>query len=383
MITKYFYPVAAGIETNILETYACLSKDWDITIHTSSDEYLSKNSLPEKATMRGLNIKRYQYDGELKGYLASIVYRDAGVIALHNFNVFFWRYFLISLYHKLLGLKKYRLIVTPHGGFTPEWSMFPILTRIAKYLYHRIIGSFFINYVADEVRAVSEWERIEMIKMGVKPIHITTITNGLENEAFMDVDSLASTEIKKRVKDTGDYIIQIGRIYPIKNYETVIRALPEVPNIKYVIVGQIEKSIQHANYQKDLLALAKKLNVEDRVIFFGVVRGIDKYYLLKHAKMMVHMALWESFCNVVHEGMSQGLVCIVANNTALPLLVKENINGYLVETKDHISLARKINHVLNIKNSAIIKIIKKNNFLSSENESWSHVSAKMRKLYES
>ena len=38
VITRYFYPVAAGIETNILETYSILaSRGWDITIHTSKD----------------------------------------------------------------------------------------------------------------------------------------------------------------------------------------------------------------------------------------------------------------------------------------------------------------------------------------------------------
>ena len=40
VITKYFYPVAAGIETNILETYSVLvKKGWDVTVHTSKDEY--------------------------------------------------------------------------------------------------------------------------------------------------------------------------------------------------------------------------------------------------------------------------------------------------------------------------------------------------------
>ncbi len=50
--------------------------------------------------------------------------------------------------------------------------------------------------------------------------------------------------------------------------------------------------------------------------------------------MMVHMAIWESFCNVVHEGMSQGLVCIVADNTALPYLIKNGVHGWCVPTRD-------------------------------------------------
>lgn len=381
VITKYFYPVAAGIETNILETYSKLANIWDITIHTSADEYLRKNSLPRSARLRALNIKRYLFKGEVTGYLASIDYKTADIVALHNFNIFFWRYFVLALYHRLIGTKKYRLIVTPHGGFTPEWSMFPALTRLGKYVYHRIFGSLFINYLADETRCVSLWERAEMIKMGVHKGRITTITNGLEDEAFMDVNKLASLKTKQFVKQLGTYIIQVGRIYPIKNYETMIRALPLIPEVKYLIVGQVEKSAQFANYKDDLINLAKQLGVADRLIFGGVVRGVDKYYLIKHSKLMVHMAIWESFCNVVHEGMSQGKVCIVANNTALPLLIKDGVNGYTVATKDSAVLADKINLCLSPKHKKIIQKIESHNQMVGQNDSWANVAQKMYELY--
>ncbi len=381
VITKYFYPVAAGIETNILETYSKLASKWDVTIHASADEYLHKNSLASSERIRNMGISRYANHGELFGYMGNIDYTQADIVALHNFNVFFWRYFVLALYHKLIGRKKYRLIVTPHGGFTPEWSMFKWPIRVFKYIYHRVIGVLFLNYLADEVRCVSLWEKKEMIKMGVKQDHITTITNGLEDEAFMEVDKLVSAKTKKFIKELGPYIIQVGRIYPIKNYETVIRSLPSIPKVKYLILGQIEKSAQFANYQSDLINLAKQLGVEDRLVFGGVVRGIDKYYIIKHAELMVHMAIWESFCNVVHEGMSQGRICIVANNTALPLLIKDGVNGYVVDTKDSIKLAERINYVLSNKGSRSIKQIEIINRELGQNDSWANVASKMEKLY--
>lgn len=381
VITKYFYPVAAGIETNILETYSMLANKWNITLHTSADEYTKKNSLPKSEVIRGLQVKRYPFINELLGYLGDIEWEQADIIALHNFNVYFWRYFVLAIYHKLIGKKKYRLILTPHGGFCPEWTMFPFFQRIFKRSYHRLIGSLLINYVADEVRAVSSWEKAEMIKLGIKKNLITTITNGLENEAFMDINRLATPKVKQFVKELGPYIIQVGRIYPIKNYETVIRALPSIPKVKYLIIGQVEKSVRYGNYQQSLIDLATELGVADRLVFGGVHRGVDKYYLIKHAQLMVHMAIWESFCNVVHEGMSQGLVCIVANNTALPFLIKEKVNGYLVNTFDSVALAKKINFVLTNKDSKEVVSIKNNNADSSENESWSSVSTKMEQFY--
>jgi glycosyltransferase involved in cell wall biosynthesis len=381
VITKYFYPVAAGIETNILETYASIADTWNITIHTTRDEYLRKNSLPKKETMRDMAIQRYNFHSEFIGFTPDINYDTADVVALHNFNVFFFWMFLKAAWHKLTRTKKYTLVVTPHGGFCPEWSMFPFVMRWVKYLYHASFGVLFLNTVVDVIRAVSEWEKNEMIKLGVKANKITVIPNGLENEAFMNVDKLASTQARKLVKQAGDYIIQIGRIYPIKNYETVIRALAHVPKIRYVIVGQVEKSIQYKDYKSHLDELAKKLGVSDRIIYAGVIRGVDKYYVLKHAKMMVHMAIWESFCNVVHEALSQGLVCIVANNTALPLLIKDQKNGFCVETYDSVKLANRIQYVLDNEKSAKIQTMKKVNRQIGKRDSWRNVGRTMYALY--
>jgi glycosyltransferase involved in cell wall biosynthesis len=98
--------------------------------------------------------------------------------------------------------------------------------------------------------------------------------------------------------------------------------------------------------------------------------------------MMVHMALWESFCNVVHEGMSQGLVCIVANNTALPYLIKNKINGFLVKTKDSQMLSEVINYVLENQKSDEIKKIKSANLTFAKNHSWGKTAEKMNTLYQ-
>jgi len=248
-------------------------------------------------------------------------------------------------------------MVTPHGGFNPEWSMYSPLVKLFKMPYHYTLGTFFMNTVVDSVRAVSGWEKNELIRRGVQENKIVTISNGIEDEAYHDVDSLASLKSKRLVKSLGTYILQIGRIYPIKNYETTIRSLVHTPkNINYCIVGADEKDL---GYRNSLLTLAKSLGVSERVKFVGVIKGIDKYYIIKHATMMVHMAIWESFCNVVHEGLSQGLVCIVANNTALPLLVKDGVNGYCVDTYDHLQLSKKINYVLdNYHDPSIIEMRK-------------------------
>lgn len=369
VITKYFYPIAAGIETNILETYSVLAKKgWKITIHTSRDTYLNKNFLPLNENIRGMNVKRYTFKSELAGYMPDIDWGGNGVVALHNFNVSHLGILLKVLSLKIQKKKKFKLLITPHGGFNPEWKIFSPLTRIVKISYQYTLGTILTNLTADEIRAVSIWEKQEMIKKGLNPKKIKVISNGLENEAFLNVDKLASKKIIETIKESGKYILQIGRIYPIKNYETVIKALPMIPDdINYLIVGQDEKSL---SYKESLLSLAKNLGVEKRIKFLGVIRGVDKYYVIKHAKAMVHMAVWESFCNVIHEAMSQGTVCIAANNTALPLLIKNNHNGYLTDTFDYIKLSKVINNLLKKYNTPEIKKIKSEGKNFVKNNTW-------------
>lgn len=383
IIVKYYLPVMAGIEVNISETYKHLVKNgWDVTIHTSKDTYLEKDILPSDEVIHGIKIKRYSFKSDNFGFFPKIDWQTTGLVCLHNFNVYYFWILLYCLYLKVFGKKKFSLVLTPHGGFTPEWSIFSTIDRIKKYFYHYVVGTVLINLVVDGVRAVSKWEFKEIVKKGVWFKKVRVISNGLEDEAYQDIDRLASPTVKKQVKTFGRYIIQIGRIYPIKNIETTIKALANCPkDLHYILVGPIEKGHKYAGYKKELDELIDSLGLQNRVHFLGVVRGYDKYYLIKHAQIMVHMALWESFGNAIHEGISQGIPVIVANNTAMPLLISNGENGYCVDTKNDKKLAEKINFVLDPQNKVVINKIKNTNLINGKDNSWENVSSRMEKFY--
>lgn len=381
-IVKYFYPVTAGIETNMLETYSVLANEWDVRIHTSRDTYLQKDHLAEREKIEGMGVNRYSF--KWWGFWPNINWNEKMLICLHNFDMFPHILILVySLTLKIFGKKNFKLVLTPHGGFSLDesWSLFPFWQRVIKRFYHNLFAPILINHSVDGVRAVSEWEKSEMVKSGINNDLIEVISNGIEDEAYFDVEKLAGQEIKNKVKSWGKYLIQVGRVYPIKNYETTIKALREVPEeVKFVIVGPVEKN-KYPDYWQELKSLITELGLDDRVIFAGVIRGVDKFYAMKNAETMVHMAMWESFCNVVHEGMSQGLPVVVANNTALPFLVKDKINGYLVGTKDHKRVAEKINHILKNKNSEELRKISRTNIEFGKEHAWSKVAEKMDDFY--
>ncbi len=379
VVVKYFYPVAAGIETNTMETYSVMAQNgWDVTFHTSKDNHIEKDVYKDFEIYRGLKIKRYSF-GKF-GYTPDIDYSNTDIVALHNFDIF--PHFILMIKYlimRLQGKKKFGLVLTPHGGFSPEWRVFPKIQAIVKSTYHFTIGTLLINTIIDRMRAVSNWERDEEISKLVSKDKVIVISNGLEDEAFMDIERKASNEIKEIVKGFGKYFIQIGRVYPIKNYETTIHALSQLPkDYHFVIAGPISDK----QYKIDLDNLIKKLGLEDRVHFAGVIRGVDKYYLIKKSVAMVHMAMWESFCNVVHEGMSQGKVCVVANNTALPLLIKHKVNGFCVETMSVHDLKTTLEYVIDPKNKIEMDKMSKLNIELSGEHTWAKVATKMDTLYQ-
>lgn len=378
VVNRYFYPVTAGIETCLLETYPRLKQiGWDVTIHVSQSTLTQKNCLPRTDNVKNIPILRYPL-GKF-GFFPKIDWANTDIVSLNNFDVFpHFQILVFCLFLKLLGKKKFALILAPHGGFTPEWSIFSKIQTYIKKTYHFTLGTMLINLVVDKIQAVSEWENREIISHGVNPNLIKVINNGVEHEAFVNLEKLASKKIKSVVSENKPYIIQIGRIHPIKNYETTIKALAKLPkNLNYLIVGPE----QNKEYKLQLEKLIKKLDLSNQVKFLGVVKGVDKYYLLKQAEMMVHMATWEAYCNTVHEGMSQGLVCIVSKDTALEDLIVNGVNGYCLYFDDYEGLARKIEFVLKNKNSAEILEMKKRNKDFAASHSWQNAAEKIERFY--
>lgn len=376
VVTKYFYPVTGGIEIGIYQILSALAKNgWNIELHTSKDNLTSKNVYKNRETVNNINVLRYKTNW--LGFFPRINW-SSNFIFLHNCNIFPHTFlYVYVLAMKLLSKKYFVFIVKPHGGFTPEWSEFKGISKVIKRMHHSFIGRYLINTTADHVIAISDWEKEELIREGINKKIISVIGNGLENEAFSDVEKMASKNIKDKVHYLKNYFVQMGRIKAIKNFETPIRALTLLPKkYNFVILG----GVQDQSYFKYLQEIANKLGVKDRVHFMGIVTGVDKYYVLKNAKAMVHMAIWESFCNALFEGMSQGNICIVGNKTASPYTVKNGVNGFCLKPYDYKGLSKKVQYVLNTKNKAQIELIKDTNIKQSKSRSWKRVAHEFEHL---
>lgn len=384
IVARCFYPVTSGMEINMLETHSELKRQgWNVHVFTTRNSHTEKNIFQPEETYKGLKIHRFDTISYqlLRLRRKNIIPSEGGILCLHSLEILpHYIIYAKVLLLKLMRKKRFAVVYTSHGLFDLSSSGVNNLKIIIKSIIDLTLGVFLINHTVDKVRAVSNWEKNFLIKKGIRKELISVITNGIELDAYKDLEAMASDDIKKSVNNLGRYIIQLARIEQIKNQEIVIRAMTKLPkDVKFVIAGPVHGK----KYDTFLRNLVNSLNLQDRVIFFGTVKGIDKYYLLKKSQMMVHMSKLEGFCNSIHEAMSQGLPCIASRNTAVEDLIKDGVNGFLSGADDSLELAKKINFILDKKNVEKVNNMRVINRLQTRGDTWKQVATKVNALYSS
>lgn len=169
-------------------------------------------------------------------------------------------------------------------------------------------------------------------------VHVDEIQN-----QKIDIDSMR----KELGLKSDDYVIMsIGQISIRKNQKVIIEAISLInnPKVKYVIVGfgELEEELQN---------LANKLNVIDRVIFTGYRQ--DAKALLHCADLFAFPSLQEGLPASLMEAMSVGLPVVCSDIRGNNDLIENDIGGYLCNSNDYKSFAKKIDYLLNNKDIAL------------------------------
>lgn len=128
------------------------------------------------------------------------------------------------------------------------------------------------------------------------------------------------------------------------------------------VVFQIAGSGQEEHNLKEKCS---ELKLDKYVRFLGWTDGDKKVKLLKESQMMILPSYNEGLPMAVLEAMSYGLPIVTTKVGDIPLVVKENVNGYISEPGDIISLKEGLKKVI-----------------SSSKEQWQQLSDNSRKIIE-
>jgi glycosyltransferase involved in cell wall biosynthesis len=144
--------------------------------------------------------------------------------------------------------------------------------------------------------------------------------------------------------ETGDRVVFVGRINPIKNLECLIDAWKlvqqRIPGASLAIAGNGEPG-----YVATLQRRASLNGVANSVVFDGFVSGPKKDKLLESANLLVLPSHHENFGVVILEALEAGLPVVVSQDVHLADFVRDNDLGK-VATSTPAGLADAIVEVL-------------------------------------
>ena len=174
---------------------------------------------------------------------------------------------------------------------------------------------------AERVLVNSEW-----IKSSVDEIY------GLESivcypgvdEKFFNIESITSES-----RDGRRYILSTNRHYPQKRLDYVIMSLPQVirrhPDCTYVITGAF------TSYTDYLKKLAKRLKVDDRVVFTDKVSEEELKRMYRNAYLYAYTSPEEDFGLGPLEAGACGVPSVVWDNAGPKETVLDGVTGYRVK----------------------------------------------------
>ena len=116
----------------------------------------------------------------------------------------------------------------------------------------------------------------------------------------------------------GGHLLHVGHLEPRKNLGVLLRALARIPD---GVRPELWLCGADAGAGRALHALARRLGVQDRVRFLGVVPDADLPSLYAGARAVVVPSRYEGFGLCALEGLAHGLPVLVSDAGALPEVV--------------------------------------------------------------
>lgn len=139
------------------------------------------------------------------------------------------------------------------------------------------------------------------------------------------------------------YLLFVGTIEPRKGIHFLLEALTYVKkDYQLHIVGKV----MDKRYMQRLSQYILSHKLGGNVIFEGTTdkEHLNQFY--NRAELFVFPSQLEGYGIVLIEAMQHGLPIVAFDNTAMPYSIKDGVNGYLVQNKNTMQMAEKIENIL-------------------------------------
>lgn len=319
---------------HILSLLKQLKNSTDVTLGVFHDEVMAA-----KARSLGINVKVFKQHSQIDLTVAKQIkeyIQDNDIDILHSHGA---RANFISLFVK--PKKNFKWYLTVHSNPLDDFINQGIKGKVFTKLNIRAIKS------ADQVIAISERFKNDLIQLGVNGQKIDTILNGI------DFNIKPKTRYNREMLDLKEddfVIIMIARLEPVKDHETAFRGLKEAlskeGNIKLLLVGD-------GSRYEELQNVAEEMGLSENVLFLGQRNDVTE--LLTIGDITILTSLSESFPLVLLESARAKKPVITTDVGGVKSLIPNEDYGYIINVGDADQLAERILNYYEMKENGKIE----------------------------
>ena len=372
----FYLPVIGGTELSThylsqeLEKYCNLeicTFNW-VDISDNKREYGFKlsSSLLEKEIIDGIPVNRYPIQNF--PIIKNFSWKMAKDIQKSDFDIVHFQG-LQRLFSRILIQRRIKNKITILTTHALQESINIIEKSKAKYL----IKSLFVDSLKrfDHIIALSKTDESSLKKLGIPEKKITRIPNGINFNKFRNRKQYVNQNNKLK-------LLCVARFDENKRYEDLIQTIHklknEIPNLEAYFVG----GISNPRYFEEIKQLILKYNLE-KDITIGI--SLDDPSLMDcylSCDIFILPSSMETFPLVILEAMYAGLPIVSTSVGGIPDVIKDGVNGFLVQPRTPNELYEKSLKLL--KNEELRRKIAIENKKSAKEYSWAKVASDTYKI---
>ena len=213
----------------------------------------------------------------------------------------------------------------------------------------------------------------------VDPKKVQVIYPGVDIDRFNKLDrETCRRQIRKQfgIDETDMIVLFVSMNFELKGLDNLMAAMALTKSkhpsekLKLLVVGK--------GNEKKYGKLAQELGIKDDVIFTGVWKdNIEQIYMASDIFSM--LSRFDTFGMAVSEAMSASLPVIISDNVGAKDLVRDGINGFVVNRKDIDLISSKIGFMLNKENR---QNMAKEAYKEAMKHTWDEMAKKVLKIYD-
>ena len=235
---------------------------------------------------------------------------DFDIIQIHEH-----RHSLAIATHRYAKKNRIPYVLQAHGSVLPFFQKEKL-----KDIFDRLWG-FDILHDASRVFALTEVEKEQYLKMGVAEDRIEIVPLGINLDEYANLPERGNFKSRFGIDAEDKVILFLGRIHEIKGLDLLVNAFDKIENdnVKLAIVGG------DSGFKDTLDEMIEERDLQDKVIFPGVLTGRDKIEALVDCDVFVMPSRYESFTTSGLEAMACGKPLVLTRNNHIHTWVKDNV----------------------------------------------------------